>query len=326
MNIDAQLLRKLRGSDGRYLSAKELAQALGITRPALSSRIEELRSLGYEITASPHEGYHLVHGPDVLHADDLVSRLGNMHVIGRDVRVFRETTSTSDVAEKLARDHVKEGVTVFAEAQTKGRGRLGRKWLSPSGKGLWFSVLLRPDVSPQAATRLTILAGTALRRAIAQHTGLNAEIKWPNDTLLNGRKVAGILTELSGEVDKTRYVILGIGVDVNLNAGDFTPEVRRIATSIKLELGQAFDRAELAAVILTELDHDYGRMVSGGFAEIADEWEDHCRTIGREVSVTVGERRIRGRAEALSPDGALLIRTEHGHLESVTGGDVTLEE
>src|SRR4029077_2734097 len=125
-----------------------------------------------------HEGYRLLHAPDVLLADDLLSRLGETKVIGRDIRVFYETTSTNDVVEKLARDGVKEGVVVFAESQTKGRGRLGRKWISPAKKGIWFSVLLRPDLRPQEATQLTVASGTALRRAIEANTGLKVKIKW----------------------------------------------------------------------------------------------------------------------------------------------------
>src|SRR5262249_40162129 len=160
-----------------------------------------------------------------------------------------------------ARDGVKEGVVVFAESQTRGRGRLGRKWISPSKKGLWFSVLLRPELRPSAATQLTIMAATALRRGIAAQTGLGPEIKWPNDILIKGRKVAGILTELNAEVDRVKYVILGLGVDVNLNSGDFPVELRRVATSLKAESGKPVSRAALAVAILRQLDQDYARIV-----------------------------------------------------------------
>jgi BirA family biotin operon repressor/biotin-[acetyl-CoA-carboxylase] ligase len=246
-------------------------------------------------------------------------------VIGRDIRVFQETTSTSDVVEKLARDGVKEGAVVFAESQAQGRGRLGRKWISPPGKGLWFSVLLRPDLRPQAVTQLTIASATALVRAMRASAGLTAEIKWPNDILIRGKKVAGILTEMSGELDHVKHAILGIGVDVNLTTREFPPELRKLATSIKVETGRAVDRAELATAILRELDGDYARIGSGQFETVADEWERYCSTIGRNVVIQIGDRRIQGRAESLDGDGALLLRTQHGHLERITGGDVTLE-
>jgi BirA family biotin operon repressor/biotin-[acetyl-CoA-carboxylase] ligase len=325
MTTDAKILSALRANqDG--VSGADLAGQLGVTRAAIWGHIEQLRQLGYEIEAGPHFGYRLVGVPDVLHADDLLARLGKRKVIGRDIRVFEQTTSTNDVIEKLARDGVKEGAVVFAESQTKGRGRLGRKWISPGRKGLWFSVLLRPDLRPQETTQLMVASATALRRAIQSETGLHPEIKWPNDIVIGGKKVAGILTELSAELDRVRHVILGIGVDVNLVAGEFPPELRKLATSLKIESGRAISRAGLATAILRELDFDYARICGGGFAEVADEWQEHCKTIGRQVTIQIGERRIRGRAESLDDDGALLLRTDHGRLERITGGDVTLEK
>ena len=324
MTTDAQILTALRSAKEGGVSGAELSHKLGISRAAIWARIEELRQAGYDIEATPHIGYRLVSSPDALHADDLLARLGKTKVIGRDIRVFQETTSTNDVVEKLARDRVKEGVVVFAESQTKGRGRLGRKWISPSHKGLWFSVLLRPDLRPQEATQLTVASGTALRRAIQAATGVKAKIKWPNDMLINGKKVAGILTELSAELDCVKHIILGIGVDVNLNTAEFPPDLRKLATSLKIETARTISRADLAVAILRELDDDYARVTSGNFEAIADEWEEHCGTMGQPVSIQVGERRIHGRAESLDDDGALLVRTEHGHLERVTGGDVTM--
>ena len=325
MTTDATILAALRANpDG--VSGADLAEQLGISRAAVWSRIEELRRLNYEIEAGPHFGYRLLFSPDVLHADDLLARLGGTRVIGRDIQVFEETTSTKDVVERLARDGVKEGVAVYAESQTKGRGRLGRKWVSPSHKGLWFSILLRPQLRPQMATQLTVASATALRRAIKLQTGLSPEIKWPNDILIGGKKVSGILTEMSAELDQVKYVILGIGVDVNLAANEFPADLRKIATSLRIETSRPVSRAELAVHILRELDRDYARICAGEFTAVADEWEAHCTTIGRDVTVQIGGRKLRGRAESLDDDGALLLRTEHGRLEPITGGDVTLEK
>src|SRR5580692_10641821 len=252
MTTDAKILSALRASPNG-VSGAQLADQLAISRAAIWSRIEELRRVGYDIEAGPHFGYRLVSSPDALHADDLLARLGKTKVIGRDIRVFEQTTSTNDVIEKLARDGVKEGVVVFAESQTRGRGRLGRKWISPAHKGLWFSILLRPDLRPQETTQLTVASATALRRAIESETNLKLEIKWPNDILIGGKKVAGILTELSAELDRVKHVILGIGIDVNLDAGEFSAELKKIATSLKIEAGETISRAELATAILREL-------------------------------------------------------------------------
>ena len=325
MTTDAQILTALR-TTATGVSGAELSQQLGISRAAIWARIEELRALGYDISATPHQGYRLLTTPDVLHADDLLSRVAGVAVIGRDIRVFQQTNSTNDVIEKLARDGVKEGVVVFAESQSKGRGRLGRKWISPPARGLWFSVLLRPDLHPQAATQLTIVAATALARGIRKKTGLAAEIKWPNDILLRGKKVVGILTEMSAELDHVNHVILGIGVDVNQTTAEFPPELRKLATSLRIEAGQPISRPELAAAILRELDADYARFGAGQFEAVAAEWAENCATLGRNVTIHIGPRAVQGRAEALDADGALLVRTQHGRLERIIGGDVTLEK
>lgn len=326
MSMDSQILGAMRRAGTGSVSGADLAQQLGVSRAAIWARIEELRKLGYEIAANPHQGYRLLSTPDVLHADDLLARLPQNITIGRDIRVFEATNSTNDVVEKLARDGVREGVVVFAEAQTRGRGRLGRTWLSPARKGLWFSVLLRPDLRPQQATQLTVASATALARAIRRQTNLTPEIKWPNDILIGGRKVAGILTELSAELDHVRYLIIGIGVDVNLATADLPPELRKLATSLRIEIGQPVLRTELAAAILQELDADYARVCAGQFEALADEWEAQCTTIGREVTIRIGDRTLRGIAEALDSEGALLLRTQHGRLERIIGGDVTVEK
>lgn len=325
MTVDAQILTALRSAGEDSVSGADLSDKLGITRAAVWARIEELRTLGYEIEASPHQGYKLRGVPDVLHRDDLLSLVRGTRVIGRDIHVFQETSSTNDVVERLARDGVAQGAVVFAEAQTKGRGRLGRKWISPPGKGLWFSLLLRPELRPQNATQLTIVAATALARAFRACDLLPA-IKWPNDILVGERKLAGVLTELAAEIDRIRYVILGIGINVNSTASDFPPELRALATSVRIETGAPVRRAELAAAILRELDFDYDRLCRGEFNSIADEWARQCATLGRRVSIRIGDRVVHGEAEALDESGALLVRTDHGHLERIVGGDVTLEK
>lgn len=325
MTVDAHILSALRGAGAGSVSGGDLAEQLGISRAAIWARIQDLRVLGYEIDASPHAGYRLRLSPDVLLADDLFSRLGPVRVIGRDIRVFHSTTSTNDVVEKLAQDGVKEGVVVLAEAQTKGRGRLGRKWISPAKKGLWFSVLLRPPLRPMEATQVTIMAAASLARTLREVCRLPVVIKWPNDLLLHGRKVAGSLLELSAEIDRLRYVTLGIGLDVNLTAGDYPGELRKTATSLRQECGHVLHRPELLTEILRGLDTDYARLCAGEFTAMADEWEALCSTMGAELGIRIGERVIRGRAESLDADGALLLRTEHGTLERIIGGDVTVE-
>lgn len=326
MGADGRILAAMRQAGEVGVSGAELARQLGVSRAAVWARIEELRKHGYEIGASPHQGYVLKATPDLLHADDLLSRMGRVRVIGRDIRVFGETNSTNDIVEKLARDGVSEGIAVFAESQTKGRGRLGRRWVSPDGCGLWFSVLLRPNLRPQAATQLTVISAVAVARAIERQTGLSPEIKWPNDIVFGTRKCAGILIELGAELDHIRHVVLGIGIDVNVPVDCFPEEVRPIATSLQAEAGHRIDRAELAAGVLKELDAAYHRLNTGDFHEIGDEWMRRCTTLGKRVRILMGDRLIVGTAEALDEEGSLLVRSEHGRIERIVGGDVTLEK
>jgi BirA family biotin operon repressor/biotin-[acetyl-CoA-carboxylase] ligase len=326
MNTDAKILRALRAAGEGTVSGAELSQKLGVSRAAIWAHIEELRELGYDIEASPHLGYRLRGVPDVLHADDLMARLEGNRIVGRDIKVFQETTSTSDVVDKLSRDGVPEGIVVFAEAQTKGRGRMGRSWVSPSGLGLWFSVLLRPRMRPQSAMQLTVAAATAVTRALRSRCSLPIGIKWPNDILVQGRKLVGILTEMSAELDSVRHLCLGVGMNINQEQRDFPRELHGLATSLRMETGEMWSRSDLAVAILKELDVEYDRIICGRFSEVVEEWARQSVTLGHPVTILVGNRKIHGRAESLDVDGALLVRTQHGHLERIVGGEVVLEK
>ena len=324
MSLDAQILAALRSCPTGILGA-DLAQRLRVTPAAIWARIEDLRRLGYEIAATPHQGYRLVKAPDTLHADDILARLDGHQGVGRAIQICERTASTNDLIDRLGREGSQEGIAIFAEAQTRGRGRLGRSWESPPRLGLWFSVLLRPGWAPPRVTRLVVMAAVAVRQGVQAVTGLAPEIKWPNDLQVRGLKIGGILSEMSAELDRLRYVVLGIGLNVNQSYEDLPAELRGSATSLRLASGGAWDRAELAVAILRALDDGYARLCRGDFFGLAEEWEAACTTIGREVTIRAGDRCLRGRAESLDEDGALLVRSEYGHLEPVTGGDVTVE-
>ena len=268
--------------------------------------LAELQQLGYGIETHPHFGYRLVTGPDRLMADDLRARL-QTKVIGREILVFEETTSTNDVVERLARSQPHEGLVVFAESQTKGRGRHARPWVSPYGKGLWFSVLLRPKFP---LSRVTVAASVAVARV----AGTEARIKWPNDVTLHGKKLAGILTETRQDA-----AILGIGLNVNCQASDFPVDLRQQVVGLT-----DVDRPGVAAQLLTELDAVYAQ-AADDFLTISGEWARLCTTLGKQIAVRMGERRIEGHAQALDEDGALLIRRDNGQIERVLGADLVLE-
>ncbi|MCD6337927.1 MAG: biotin--[acetyl-CoA-carboxylase] ligase [Verrucomicrobia bacterium] len=321
-SLDQAILQALHSAGNKAVSGAELAERLGVTRAAVWARIHELRQIGYEIVATPHIGYRLLGCPDVLHADDLLARLGPTRRIGRNIRVFRKTSSTNDVVNRLAGDGVAEGIVVFAEGQTRGRGRMGRRWFSPSSKGLWLSVLLRPAILPSESSRLTVAGAVAVARTVARHTRRAARIKWPNDILLDGRKTAGILNELHAETDVVKYVVLGVGVNVNLSLRDFPQRLRPAATSMRIAAGKRFDRAAVAVTLLRELDAVYDAILRGDFEKIAAEWRDLSCTLGREVTVEAGARRVSGRAEALDPNGGLVIRRDDGRAEALLSGTI----
>ena len=295
MTASATILRELHQAAGGFV------QMLGSDA---AKAVAELQQIGYAIEAHPHFGYRLLGVPDRLIADDLLARR-QARVIGSEILVFEETASTNDVIARMAESQLKEGLVVFAESQTSGRGRHGRVWTSPRGKGLWFSVLLRPQFP---LTRLTVAASVAVARV----AGKEARIKWPNDVTLHGRKLAGILTEARAGV-----AILGIGVNVNCREEDLPAELQ--ATSVATD-----DRPGLAAELLRELDELY-RQAAEDFSSISAEWARLCTTLGKQIAVRMGSRRIEGHAQALDEDGALLIRRDSGQIERIVGADLTLE-
>jgi BirA family biotin operon repressor/biotin-[acetyl-CoA-carboxylase] ligase len=324
MTRDTKILRELYRVAESGISGAALAERMGVSRAAIWSRIDELRKVGFEIDASPHLGYRLVNSPDRLFGDDLMARLPEGIVIGRQIQVFKETASTNEIAERLGRDGVEEGAVVLSEFQSKGRGRLGRTWYSPGGKGILMSVLLRPALRPPEVTRLTVIGATAVVRAIERCTTVRPSIKWPNDVMMGSRKLAGILTEMNAEPDRVRYVVVGIGLNVNQAKEDFPSELDGVSGSLSLESGVTVDRAALAAAMIEELDRDYHRVINGGFPDVAAEWQSKCGTLGCEVLVQFGDSVVEGMAEAIDEDGALLVRTGTGVIQRITGGDVSL--
>jgi len=345
MKAGTAILEAFYQAAGQFVRADDLGRQVKLPTTAVTAEVAELEKIGYTIEAHPHFGYRLLGTPDRLTADDIKARLESISrvgansirdrsrlqaaptkqsVIGSEILVFEETASTNDVVEHLAKSGAREGLAVFAESQTRGRGRRGRAWASPRGKGLWFSVLLRPALPPSAASRITVAAGVAVARAIRETCGVDARIKWPNDVTLNGRKLAGILTELRAEADEILLAILGIGIDVNCGPEDFPQELTGVATSLELETGKAQDRVALAARVLAELDECYHRALTD-FESVADECAKLCTTLGRQIVVTMGQHRVEGFAQALDGDGALLLRRDSGRMERILGGDVTVE-
>ena len=304
-----------------FVSGETISDKLGLSRAAVWKHVNALRAQGYGIEALPARGYRLVAIPDRLGPLE-VGPLLNTHDVGQVIHFAEEMPSTNDRAKELAEEGARHGETVIAERQTAGRGRRGRAWASPKGLNLYLSVVLRPQLPPQRAPELTLVASLAACDACLQ-AGVEARIKWPNDVLVGDRKVAGILTELSAEPDLVHWVVLGIGVNLNAGPEDFPEDVRDVATSLAAERGQPVPRALFTAALLASLEQWLDRHAAEGFGPIRAAWRERAGTLGREVRVEADGGELAGVAEDLDESGALLVRTSAG-VVCVRAGDVRL--
>ncbi|MET3941156.1 BirA family biotin operon repressor/biotin-[acetyl-CoA-carboxylase] ligase [Paenibacillus sp. PvP094] len=323
MTKHEELLHMLMNADGQFVSGEEISRNLSISRTAVWKHVNKLRDLGYEFEAVSRKGYRLITRPDSIDAAGLQLAL-QTSVFGRKALILDSTLSTQGDVQQMAEQGQAEGAVVLAEEQTGGRGRFGRKWFSPPGKGIWMSILLRPEQPLRNTPQLTLLTGVAVCRAVRAHTGADAGIKWPNDLLINGRKMCGILLESAVEDHELRYCIAGIGVDVNFDLTDYPEDLTSIATSIKVETGQQVDRTKLTAAILNEMEHLYLLYQREGFGVIASLWEALSVTIHREVKVSNPQGDIEGTAIGLDPSGALIVEKRSGERITVVSGEISL--
>ncbi len=232
-----KILNLLRSSCSGFISGEELARKCGISRTMVWKHVKSLEREGFAIEAVPSQGYKITGTPDVLRQADLKPGL-KTRVIGKEIHLLPEVASTNTLAMELAANGTPEGTVVIAETQTLGKGRLGRTWISPKGN-LYLSVVLRPNIPMHKAPLITLMGAVAVASAIRKTCELEAGIKWPNDILISGRKVSGLLTEMSAEQDRIRYIVLGIGVDVNMELIALPPDVRSLATTLAKEAGVA---------------------------------------------------------------------------------------
>jgi len=306
-----------------YVSGEEISQHLGISRQALWKHIQDLRDTGYDIVAVPHLGYRLIMCPDRLLPYELTHGLGTK-IIGRKIYYFERVSSTMDVAMQLGNQNVPEGTLVVAESQTKGRGRLGRSWTSPKYKGIYLSLILKPDILPACAPVLTLMAAVSICEGIKQVSGIEPQIKWPNDILIHNKKLGGILTELEAELDAISFVIIGIGLNVNNESN----ELPREATSLKeakknLSARQDnINRIELLKEILRKIEDNYLILLKKSSSPILEKWRSYSITLGRRVEVICHRQHFGGEAMDIDTDGGLLVRRDSGIIEKFMAGDI----
>ena len=317
-----EVLEFLRQNQGSFVSGQDMSEACHVSRTAIWKHIKALRQKGYKIESYTKRGYRLLEEPDLL------SPLAMKQILKTDIfgkrYVYMDTTESTNLeARRLAQQGAEEGTVVVTEEQAAGRGRLSRGWYSPFGKGLWFSLILRPDFPPVEAPKCTLMAAVALTKAFHKMGLTDAGIKWPNDLLVNGRKLVGILTEMNAEMDCINYIIIGMGINVNIDKEEMPEEIQNIATSLSQITGKKISRLKLLNKILYYLEHLYIICQEEGFAPILDEWRKYSITLNQHIRVIGTNEVLEGIAVDIDDDGALLVNID-GQIKRVLAGDVSI--
>lgn len=313
-----KILKLLYDKKDGYLTSLEIQSAIDISETQVTDQIQNLRDKGYVID-STNSGFRLTGVPNLLLPYEIKKNL-HTKFLGKNIHFFKEVDSTNDVARELAREGAEEGTIVVAESQRSGKGRRGKKWISPSG-GVWMTIILRPDIEPVKAPQLTLVTGVAVAETLDQECGLNIGIKWPNDILIGDKKVSGILTEVETKKGEVDYVLVGIGIDLNMDISNFPPDLRGGATSLKAELDREIQGAELVQRFLQRFEILYSKFKDGEFREILTEWRKLSSTIGKYVEVHKKGRTVYGEAVGVNKDGKLILELDDGTLRKVVSGE-----
>lgn len=315
-----EILRILKDT-GDYVSGQELCDHLGVSRTAVWKVIRQLQEDGYAIEAVRNRGYCLRESGDVFTREELAGTLSTDWV-GKNLVFLDLVDSTNNRARQLAEQGAPEGTLVVAVEQSAGKGRRGRSWVSAGGTGVWMSLLLRPDFMPECASMLTLVAAMAVEEGIRQVAGLESQIKWPNDVILDGKKVCGILTEMSTEMESIHYVVIGIGINVGIR--EFPEEIRQVATSLALCTQKPVKRADLAAAVAKAWEYYYGRFLQTmDLSLLMEAYNQKLVNRNRQVKVMGSATGFSGIARGINKKGELLVETDEG-LKAVMSGEVSV--
>lgn len=320
----ADILTLLRDSGG-YVSGQQICEKLGVSRTAVWKAINQLKEDGYRIEAVSHKGYHLSASPDVLSVSEIASRLTTKWA-GQKLYYYAETGSTNIDAKRLAEEGEPHGTTVIADMQTAGRGRRGRMWQSPPGSAIYMTIMLKPDFSPDKASMLTLVMALSVADAITEAAGLQAGIKWPNDVVVNAKKVCGILTEMNVESDYIQYVVIGVGINTNNGStAEFPEEIRQTATSLKIESGTHILRAALIERVLSNFEKNYDIFVKSlNLSGIMKAYNERLLNLDAYVRVLDPQGEYSGIARGINLSGELLVEKENGDVVQVYAGEVSV--
>lgn len=319
--VKEKILAELYHKKDQYISGEELSDKYQVSRTAIWKHINSLKKEGYVIETAHKKGYRLVISSDKLIPQALESNL-NTEKIGKKIIYFDTIDSTNTYSKGIARD-VSHGTVIISEEQSKGRGRLGRDWSSPKGEGIWMSIILKPDIPPAEGMKMTQVAAAAVCKAIRNYTKLDALIKWPNDIILHGKKVCGILTEMAGELNKIEYLIIGIGI--NANVKEFPEALQDRATSLAIEKGMEINRQALIIEVLQtfeELYQDY--IKQGNLQRTLTIVRNYSALLGKEIIVIKGSQKLKANVCGINDEGLLEVVYEDGKKELLLSGEVSI--
>lgn len=321
-SIRVKLLTLLLENQDDYISGQKISEQLGCSRTAIWKHISELKKEGYVVEGVQKRGYRLISKPNNIRPHDIRTDL-QTETIGRHIHFYDAIGSTQEIAHSLALEGAKEGTVVITEQQSKGRGRLGRQWESPKGTGVWMSLILRPNIPPHQAPQLTLLTAVAIVQAIQTVTNIKAEIKWPNDILINGKKIVGILTELQAEADLVQSIIIGIGI--NVNTKQFPDELKDKATSLLIENDHdEIERALLIRTFFQKFETLYKEYLEHGFKAIKLRWESYAVSLGKYITARTLNGDIYGFATGITDEGVLLIEDHDGNMHEIYSADIEI--
>ena len=322
MSTKDDLLKNLKEAADVWISGERLAAELGISRNAIWKHIKTLQREGYKIESLPKRGYRLGHLPDLLFPAEIQTGLRSSCLGQGRIEYYDETDSTNSRARNLAQEGMPEGTLVLAESQRQGRGRRGRVWCSPKGGGIYLSVILRPQVQPHKAPQLTLLTAVAMVETLREMVDLPFAIKWPNDILVRGKKICGILTEMAMEMEQVDYVVVGVGLNVNTRQEDLLPDIQDIATSLAILTDNTFSRVQILQIFLEKLEFYYSLFQDGQFERIRLHWKKLSGLMGKDVRIDGLDRPFTGKVMDLDQDGFLILKLKDGSFQRIVAGDV----
>ncbi len=318
-----EILKLLKNNTTDFVSGQDISEKLGVTRTAVWKYINQIKEDGYEIESISKKGYRIISSPDILTYEEIEPYL-NTSFVGRNIIHFDSIDSTNSKAKELSDKIETDGTIIISEEQTNGRGRLGRSWTSPKHKGIWMSIVLKPDLNPMEAVKLTQIAAAAVTLA-SRELGIKTYVKWPNDIVMNHKKVCGILTEMSAELTRINYVVVGIGINVNIDEADFPENIKPIATSLKIETKAPVNRQELVGKILNSFEDLYSRFINENDIKTSlAVCRENSALLGKDITIIKRDENVEAKALDIDEEGRLLVQYSDGSQGYVISGEVSI--